>query len=399
MSDTKIPQKIKDLVTEIAASQNVFKRNIVVQLADENAALRYSAVWSVFTESVIDAAPIVIELLHDTNLEVRLAAIAVCGRLQLRMAAAQIQSLAQCARISEKYAAQQALEDIHYDSTTKRFTEIVCDDKNLQQKIQQLSAATTFHERTGKITSLVAHATPETLSLFQQLMQIPYTRLQCEIVKKLAKIPNAQAFLVDLLPQSSPTLRKELCNFYIKHNVNQAIPILIDLLQMENGDKNLLIETLGELNAHEAVTAIYNASNDNVAATALAKIYSENTIVPQFLADSGKEFQQLFLMTTINITRKREVKQEIEEKWLQWEQDPHIDLSSYVEKICGELTVKDIAMNEETCHVQFMTQIEKEIEFTSTSLIAVEGTIAFSVHHKPKVQWQKQETLKSVPLE
>ena len=196
LSDNKVSQKIHNLVAQIAASQSAFKQNIVRQLADEDAARRYSAVWSVFSESVIDAAPIVVALLHDSNLEVRLAAIAVCGRLQLSTATVHVKSLIQSMEMREQQAARQAMEDLHYHVVSDLLQKINCSDRNLQQKIQQLAAATTFNERTGKIASVVAHATPDTLSIFMQLAEIPYSRLQCAVVKKLAKIPKKCLFIL-----------------------------------------------------------------------------------------------------------------------------------------------------------------------------------------------------------
>lgn len=396
LSHNNVSQKIHKLVAQIAASQSAFQRNIVLQLANEEAARRYSAVWSVFTESVVDAAPIVVELLHDTNREVRLAAIAVCGRLQLHAATQHIMLLTQSPEIREQQAARQAMQDLHYHVVCDLLQQITCDDESIQQKIQQLATAATFHERTGRITSLAAQTSQDTFSIFVQLMEIPYTRLQCAIIKKLAKIPTAQNFLIEFLAQSSPIVRKELCNFYMKNAITQAIPGILNLLETDVHDKQLLIETLGELNASDAISSILKASQCKVAATALAKIYSNHSIVPSFLSDHCSAFHDQFIIATIHIIRKREIEQEMEDKLLLWEEDPQVDLSNYSEKVCGEMTIQKIDYDANACHVFFATMIEKDIEFTSTSLFSVEGVISFSCHHKPKTEY-KSQTLISPP--
>ena len=75
--------KIQQLIEKIAQGKNAFQQNILQQLADEDPVKRRSAVWSVYSESIPSAGPIICALLQDKDVEVRLSAIAVCGQMQI----------------------------------------------------------------------------------------------------------------------------------------------------------------------------------------------------------------------------------------------------------------------------------------------------------------------------
>ncbi|WP_372369365.1 HEAT repeat domain-containing protein [Candidatus Uabimicrobium sp. HlEnr_7] len=398
---------IPPLIEKIAKNQTAFFRNIILQLGDKDVVKRRSAVWSVYSENIQSAIPIVCDLLHDENIDVRLSAIAVCGQLQVESVLTEIDKYINSFSKCEKEAALYAKEDICFGKLSVPILQkISCEFPEVKDAIENFAKARTFNQRTPSMNSLIISIKnnyPQPLVLFSQLINIPYQRLQCLLAQEIAHINTdyCRQILVSLFERANSKVRQQLCKQFIQYNYREAISQLISELQTSENVQLIetYIFTLGKLHAQQAVQVLTTKKHlfPQKVAQALATICIESSFSTLlFFLQTNDQIVSLFFKNVINQLISKKIEQENEQKWQELLQNPdaQVDMQEYTEKICLPVVVVEIIEKKSQICVEFTAQMERTIEQVKTTLYTINGCVVFEQNGKAlRVERQIQNEL------